>query len=299
MPVVLPLGVVMLAMLLTLMAMAATILLRPQLEELAMRVPAIGGRIRSGIRRMVRAIEAAWRRWLAPQLAAFVGWLDAVAAHARELPEALADFAEATVHWLDHGFTVVVPQKIRVLLNPVRDLALDALERVTPLPARIADLRTDAAAWVRELRGDARTWLAEQRAEVRGWVVELDHAVTGRIAAVRSMVVEGVLPRLGDIELELPRLRDLVGGIRAQLDGLREWALPIAAVFSGAAVVALLRHVQGCRHGSDRLCLTDPDFLDELLGLALIAVSLTQMQAFVETTAKVAGALADEIELDR
>lgn len=298
MPVVLPAGAVLVALLMLALAFAATIIVVALLEKIEFHVPGIGDVHIPGIHAIARAVEGAWRGWLQPHIDMLTGWIDNVAAHLREFPREVATAFTDLARQLAHYTGVRVHQVIQAFLKPVREVAYRADAVAAAASRGLADLRGDARGWVNAAASFAAGELLDLRRELLNRLASVHAAVAADIAAVRRMVVEGVLPRLGDIELELPGIRSALDRIDAWLSDVRAWFLPIAAVFSGAAALALLRHVNDCRARSDRLCSTDPDFLDELLGLVFIGVSFSELQAFLRTAAPVAGGLADEF-LDR
>jgi hypothetical protein len=297
-PVVLAPGIILVALAMLILALVCTIIVVALLERISFHIPKIGDVHIPGVHRIARAVEAAWRDWLVPHVHVVTGWLDNVATHIREFPRAIADYLTDLARQLDHYAHTVVHQVIQAFLRPVRALAAEAHAIAAGAAAAVIDLRNDARGWVNGLRDSTLGWLAALRADVHGWVIELRADAFDAIDAVHRQVVEGVLPRLGAIEVALPDLRDWLRRLEDWANDARTWYLPIAAVFSGAAAVELLRHVQGCRAGSDRLCSVDPSFLDELLGILFITASISELQAFVRTAAPAAGALADEF-LDR
>lgn len=280
------------------LSLVATILIVELLSRIEFHVPGFGDVHIPGIDRIARAVENAWRRWLQPHIDTLVGWTDNVAAHLREFPREVASTVTDLAQRLDHYAHVVVHDVIKAFLRPVRDVANAAHALAVAATAGLVDLRHDAGVWI----NDAVRWtqgeLADLRSTAHGWVVDLRREAFAAIDAVHRQVVADVLPRIGAIEDVIPGLRGGIDDLRRLYDRLADWALPIAAVFSGAAALALLRHVNDCRARSDRLCQTDPDFLDELLGLLFLGVSITELQGFVRTAAPVAGGLAEEF-LDR
>jgi hypothetical protein len=297
-PVVLPAATILVALAMLALALVATIIIVSLLERIEFEVPHVGTIRIPGIDRIARAVERAWRDWLQPHIDTLTGWLDNVATHLREFPREVADAFTGLAKQLEHYTSVVVHKVIQAFLTPVRIVAHRADAVAAAAATGLVDLRGDARGWVNGLRDFMAGELVDLRGYVLGRLGDVHEALSASITAVRRMVVEGVYPRLADIELELPSIRAALDRIDAWLSDVRAWFLPIAAVFSGAAALALLRHVHECRARSDRLCATDPDFLDELLGLAFLVVSISELQAFVRTAAPVAGGLADEF-LDR
>lgn len=298
MPVVLAPGVILVALAMLVLALVCTIVVISLLERISFEIPHIGEVHIPGIHRIARAVEGAWRDWLVPHLHVLTGWLDNVATHVRELPHALADFTTDLARQLDHYAHTVVHQVIQAFLRPVRIAANEAHTLAVGAAAAVIDLRDDARGWVNGLRDSTLGWIAAAAAAARAQVIDLRHDAFRAIDAVHRQVVEGVLPRIGAIEVALPDLRAGLRRLEDWLADARRWYLPIAAVFSGAAALTLLRHVRDCRHGTDRLCSVDPSFLDELLGIIFITASISELQAFIRTAAPVAGELADEF-LDR
>ncbi|HEY2936930.1 MAG TPA: hypothetical protein VGJ25_10035 [Gaiellaceae bacterium] len=294
MPVVLPIPVVLVALFMLLLALVATVVIVALLERVEFEVPHVGHIHIPGVGRIARAVENTLREWVAPHLRTLAGWFDALASAVRGMPHELGDFATATVRWLDHGFHVTVHEIVRAFLRPVRELAADAKTLALAATAELVDLRGDARAWVNGAIAAAAGELADLRGYLLRRLADVHADVMARVLALRAVVVDDVLPRLGGIELELPDLRAWLRRLDDWIGDARAWFLPIAAVFSGAAALALLEHVRGCRHASDRLCNTDPDFLEGLLGLSLALFSIAELQAFVRTTAGGAGELLDE-----
>lgn len=298
MPVVLAPAALWTAFILACLVLAAVIVIVALLEKISFRVPGVGDVHIPGIRRIAGAIEDAWRDWLRPHLNILTGWLDNVATHLREFPREVSDFATVLARRLDHYVHTRSHQVISAFLRPVRTLATEAKTLAAAATAGLVDLRGDARAWVRAAEAAATAAITDLRGDARRWVREAEAAATAAIAAVHQLVVEGVLPRIGAIEDALPGIRIDLDDLRGLYNRVAEWFLPIAAVFSGAAALALLRHVNDCRARSDRLCSTDPAFLDELLGLAFIGMSISELQAFIRSTAPAVSALADEF-IDR
>lgn len=298
MPVVLAPAALWTAFILACLVLAAVIIIVALLEKIEFHVPGIGDVHIPGVRRIARAIEDAWRDWLRPHLRVLTGWLDNVATHLREFPREVSDFGTALVRRLDHYVHTRSHQIIQAFLRPVRTLAAGAAAGVAALETGLADLRGDARAWVRAAEAAATAAITDLRGDARRWVNDARAELFGAIGAVHRLVVEGVLPRVGAIEDALPGIYIDLDDLRALYNRAAEWFLPIAAVFSGAAALALLRHVHDCRARSDRLCQTDPAFLDELLGLAFIGMSIAELQAFIRSTAPAVAELADEF-IDR
>lgn len=298
MPVVLPAAGVLTALLLLALAFAATIIVVALLERIEIDIPHIGSVGIPRIDRIARAVERTIRTWVAEHVRLLVGWIDNVATHLREFPFEVAETFTRWAKAFDHYAHVVVHDVIKAFLRPVRTVANAAAATATAAAAGLVDLRADARAWVRAAEAAATAGLADLRGDVRGWIADARRDLTAAIGAVAGTLHGDVLPRLGTLEDIVPGLRGAIDDLRGLYNRVAEWFLPIAAVFSGAAALALLRHVNDCRARSDRLCQTDPSFLDELLGLAFLGASMSEIQAFVRSTAPAVSSLADEF-IDR
>ncbi|MGH9203261.1 MAG: hypothetical protein ACRD2A_18695, partial [Vicinamibacterales bacterium] len=122
----------------------------------------------------------------------------------------------------------------------------------------------------------------------------LRREVTRGIDRITTRINDNIIPRIRGIEISLPNLRTRVNGIDDLLRDVRSWSVPIASVFTGAAVVALLRHVRTCQPKTERLCNLDPQYLEGLLGLALILPHLDEIRNVVKQSARAANGLVDE-----
>ena len=294
MPIVLAPAALWTAFILACLVLAAVILLVALLERIEFHVPGIGDVHIPGVGRLARAIEDAWRDWLRPHLHVLTGWLDNVAAHLREFPREVSEFATALARRLDHYVHTRSHEVISAFLRPVRNLANAANAAAVAAAAAVVDLRADARAWIRDAATAAHNEVLDLRGDARRWVEDAKAALYASIAAVHRLVVDEVLPRVGTIEDALPGIYIDLDDLRGLYNRVAEWFLPIAAVFSGAAALALLRHVNDCRARSDRLCQTDPAWLDEFLGLIFLGLSISELQAFVRSTAPAVHELADE-----
>lgn len=265
------------------------------LENTLGALPVIGGRAVNAINGALDDVEKQLRKWLSSMAHTLIDWLTQAAAVSGDFVDEIRKFAVDTATAFDHAIHTTVHDIIKAFLAPV-------WAKLTPLVAQVANL-DDTLGRFRDRVTDVIVPRLDRELDRLG--NGIDRLRTDTIPALRKELNQGIdavgqkldrvaLPRIGAIEVELPGLRTGLRDVRETLSGLREWVVPVASVFTAAAVVSLLRHVLECRPKTERLCSTDPQYLDELLGLAILLPHLDEIRNIVRESAHFAHELADE-----
>lgn len=296
MPLLLPLPVVIVGIFCAMLAAATVVWSRPIAEWMGDNIPVIGGRIRARIVQFSDYIEAQIERFAGGARDAVVDGLNGLTHAAQEFGEQFVLLGDELVERLQALATVTVPAKIRAALVPVnaavraaRVLADEAHDigvtlRDRTVPAVRTEARQAAAALDRRLDAIVDTTIPQ-----------LGRALGQRIDRVVARIDGAVIPRLRDLELELPRLRDAQSALRRGLDEVREHAGAIAAIGGAAVALRLLRRVLRCESKLEKACTLDMDEWDDILGLAFTAVGIGSMLEIVRAGVAMEDAIADEI----
>lgn len=295
-------GLLALFLALTLLAFWAsyTQAFRPLLEGLAEHVPVVGKYIRQSIVSALDYAARQWERLLDTMLGTIVDWFDGLAGVARQFYVEVRQHAEtlaADVAFLvDHR----IPDAIAARLAPVAEIARDGKALAVAVDDRLDRFRTRVLDVELPSLGRGIDRLRDRVLEV-----ELPKLARGidridnRVDALRDRTA-GLVRDVGQIgTVAIPGLRAELGAARRLLDDVRSWVTPVSAVFAGAAVVELLRHVARCKPKTERLCTLDLDDVDELLGLALLFPMLDELVAAMRAAARGADEIVDGFKLLR
>lgn len=276
------------------LAALASILLRPLLVWLAENLPVVGGVIGRGIRRIEISVRNAWDDYVAANARGVVRWFYGVASTIEALPAELAGLAGDLKDALEYVANVLIVRKARAIAAPIVR-AVDRIEAT--LTREVGDLWTG----IRADRARIRQLTRQVWERAIAPFVAFKAAAEARLRQLTELiwsraivpVVTVVLPRLRGVEVEIGGLRRRVGELARGLRHAQDWLLPISAVFTAAAVVSLLRHVRRCRPKTERLCRMDLDGLDDLAGVAFLALSMRELIQLVEGAQGIAEAHAD------
>lgn len=265
---------------------------RPLLEGLADNVPVVGRYIRQGL---VRALDYAahqWERLLDTMLDTVVGWFDSLATIARQFYVEVRDYSETLAGDLRYLVQTKLPADLKARVAPVAALAANAWELANTLDDRLGAFRTRVLDVELPNLGRSIDRLRDRLLEV-----ELPKLARGidrlddRLGALGGRTADLARDLAGVRTVDLPRISRETLDLRRLWERVDSWVTPVSAVFAGAAVVELLRHVARCKPKTERLCTLDLDDVDELLGLVVAFPMIAELVQVM----RAAGHGADEI----
>jgi len=267
------------------------------LESTLGRLPVVGGRAVAAIQGALDATADRFREWLAANLKTIVGWIKATADYSADLYDEIQGFGVDVAQSLDHAIHVTVHDIIKAFLVPVHLLqralsaAVDSLEHdAERLRDRVFDIELPA---LRRELARLGNGIDRLRTDV---IPALRRETFAGIDAIRSKLDDIALPRLGRAEVAIDGLRSGLRSTDDVLRGVREWVGPAALVFTGAAVLELLRHVRRCQDRTGRMCEYDLDAWDDFLGLAFLLPTLPAIVETMRESAKLLGEITDELD---
>jgi hypothetical protein len=252
------------------------------LQKLADFVPLIGGALSSAIGSIVDSFASFLTAWLAgTEIVLHDLWVG-ISTVVDDFVSAMEELGGAAYDGLTTLRHVVLPAVLDTVTWPIREL-ISAVE--TAGAAAVGGLW----AFVHALDGAVAGWLDWIRGELAG--------LGSRLAALEHLVLDGLTRRLDYVIGEaLPALRSVDDVLGRGIDRLRDrldelvhgelaqvipWALAIAGSISAVRVIEAVRTVETFKPKSDRLCTLDLDDLEDLLGFALTALTLTELVALV------------------
>ncbi len=291
MPVVLvPVGVALGVLLLFLLRVLLLLLVIPAAEAASKYVPVIGKYFLQAAAKVADFLDDVWRKHVAANAGALVGWFHGVADVLRELPRDVAAFATR----VEAAYGVLVGDTIPTMIgDAVRPIVGD----VAALTARIGGVDSR----LESLRGGVNARLEQL-------TVQLWERAIGAVADIRNVDLPALRGEVwrgiddlgssiaGRITAELAGVRADIGAIRSDIAGrinseqLRQAGeLAGLAALVGAVVMPAVRAVERCSSKLNRMCTTDPlDFDDLMLGL-ILAAYIPSIGELIEETQWLAG----------
>jgi hypothetical protein len=291
-PLVVPLALWGVALLITLMIGMLSPSYRRALEDTVRNIAVIGGKLAQAIGWLYAVTLDFFQDIARPYEAKLAEWFNSLLLAIRTPFDEMAALATRTKTALEYIATDLIPDKIRAITNPIVTRVNGIASRIDNLRADLTDFDNGISARIRQLTEQVWDKAIGPVVALQSTVAALPGLIDARIRALAATVYTEAIQPIGRIaDIELPRINIDLSDLRKLLDGVREWVVPVSLVFTGAAVVELLRHVRKCQSKTEKLCQFDMDAYDDLLGLAFTLPSL----ALIVETMRQSTNLLDEV----
>lgn len=295
--VVIPLVVLAVGFLLVLIAAVISILFKPQLTALAEALPVGAKYVQKAIDSIIAYTYRQIMSYAQTAIDEVVKWLDHTEKMLRAVPSELVDFATATANRLWHVVHVETHDIVKAFVNPVRAIARGAEDMATDAWTNVQALDT---LMLNSFKALGRELAREVYAPLERIQTVTIPNVRADIAAARAYAAtltnDVVLPRVGELELDLDRIKAKLREVPDYLRDALPWIATVSGAITAAQAVDAIRSAHRARHKIDRLCELDLDDFDELLDFTSVLLGAGAIVAAVEIAARNAEPVLELLE---